>query len=220
VNPQASRARRFGLAGAALVVVACAPDYELPCPDGAPSAFDGSAGSAPALHIDLELSDRSRHPATFAVWQLDSTGEPTTVYATCKAAHDAWDGGGARPEALPVWSGVRDDPDSIADLEIDAITTATPTHAFEIVTDLPTGEIDVRVEANVSFDSNTAYPQDPNGQPSLVWGARVSSSMTGAVDMDLLGHGSPDGASAALDDDVSGITTAADIVAHARLSVR
>jgi hypothetical protein len=205
-----------------IVHIACESAFVLPCGDPPPEVIDTSSPTGRALEVELELEpDRSAYPATFAVWRIDSDGTAHTLFATCKVAHDEWDGGGERPYALPVWTELRDRAlDATPALDVDAITGATPETRLTIVADVPPGAVEVRIEANASFDTNDAYPDDPNGQPSLVWRAQLGADASGPVDAIVIGHGSPDGSDADIATDVGGITTATGLLTRATVTRR
>lgn len=199
------------------LLASCAEPFELPC-DAAPDVVE--LGSADAtFRVELELRrGGSRYPASFAVWRIDSDDRAHSLYATCKAAHDQWDGGGHRPQALPVWSAVREAELADDAFELDAISSATPVERLDIVSDDVAGELEIRIEANVSFDTNDAYPSSPNGQPSMVWAAHLDADESGPIDATLVGHGAVDGGDASIHADSTGVTTAREIVARATVS--
>ncbi|MBN2224877.1 MAG: hypothetical protein JW765_09410 [Deltaproteobacteria bacterium] len=165
-----------------------------------------------------------------------------TLYVTKKSGTQGWRsspdlpaGSIRRPESLPCWShkrGVvypdglfmptRDNPVT------DAVTAASPAGDFHLKTKAPQGlrKFVVLAEVNNSADFNDAYPAEAppgtpgysggrwgSGQPSIVYSATVdlsSGSVTG--ELKLGGHGSPDGTDGGINPDLSGLTTAKDIV--------
>ncbi len=89
----------------------------------------------------------------------------------------------------------------------------------------------VLAEVNNPGDYNEAYPKtrrrgSPNysrggvsGQPSIVYAATVDlSSGPGTVELVPVGHGSPGGSDGGLYPDLSGLTTAKDIIRRITVS--
>lgn len=86
------------------------------------------------------------------------------------------------------------------------------------------GQYRLMIEVNRSYDFNGFYsrdrfPDDPiysgdgsSGQPSLIYSARVDSQSAGKYLLALVGHGHPSGANGEIDKDMTGITTAKDMV--------
>ena len=78
--------------------------------------------------------------------------------------------------------------------------------------------VDVYIEANNSYDYNDYYTKEKgtpgysaaNGQPSLIWKARLdlSEKMSEAISPEIIGHGHVQGLNHQIDPDVSKITTA------------
>lgn len=157
-----------------------------------------------------------------AVW---ATGEGTdftrTLYATKSGARDKWWGADKRPSALPVWYGIMS---AGGTGDIDAVTGATPSgESFSVRWPLPRElrgkTVNIFIEANVSFDYNERYPKKAkegdaaysgvNGQPSLVWKARIDTSKgQSSVTPVLAGHGEVLGRDHRINEDLAGITTA------------
>lgn len=146
-----------------------------------------------------------------------------------------------RPEALPYWGHQRGvkardgyflpDPESPVP---DVVSAATPSESFKLRTrtDEPLTEIRVLLEVNQSFDWNDYYskerfPDDKiysgsgqNGQPSLVYAATIDLAKdTRHYALNPVGHGHPGGQDGSLDKDLSGITTAFDIIDSAVIKV-
>jgi hypothetical protein len=139
-----------------------------------------------------------------------------------------------RAEALPVWSHrhgtvyadglpvpTREEPMP------DAVTSATPKDTFTLHTALPKnhGKVVVFFEVNASTDFNDAYPENAavgeenysggrwgSGQPSLVYRTVIDPTKDGESTLELVGHGSADGSNGKVASDLSGITSALDIV--------
>ncbi len=160
-----------------------------------------------------------------AVWAArDDMKHARTIYATRSGAQDRWWGADRRPSALPVWYGIRS---GEGPRTIDAVSGATPSgESFGILWSVPPEfrgkSMDVFIEANVSFDYNEHYPKgakegdenfsDVNGQPSLVWKARIDCTRGGTtVVPSLAGHGHVLGSDPRIHGDLTKITTAKDI---------
>jgi hypothetical protein len=172
-----------------------------------------------------------------AVWVENADGKLVkTIYVTKKAARSEWGGGinVNRPEALPVWAFKRGIPNSLGgfmpggkNLIPDAETGASPAASFDkkwnVPSDLPDGKYKVLVEVNASFDYNTVYSEklkkdDPhyngvNGQPSLVLAGEINiGSSPSRIVLQNAGKGDPQGKNGNLDSDLSGITTALNLL--------
>ncbi len=177
-----------------------------------------------------------------AVWLEDKQGNYLeTLYVTKKASDSSYiqslfSGEGARrPEALPHWSYARGIKSadglmmpSSANPIADAITGATPISSFELRTNTEAEEdVIVKFEINRSFDFNEVYhreafPDDPiysgtgsSAQPSLIYAATVNlKDDQPYYFMRLIGRGHHSGKNGELYEDLSGITTAKEMVSR------
>lgn len=199
------------------------------------------------LHdFPLFLGINKKNPPQIAIWLEDMNGKYlTTVYATHKIATQSWQNanGNRRKEALPCWCysrGVKYEdglylPTKAHPLA-DGITGATPHSGFDMRLS-PAGDLKqfiVKIEINHSTDFNDSYPKsakpgDANysggeqgsGQPALVYEAIVDlTSNKKTFDAVLIGHSSPDGTSGEIYKDMSGITTALNIVKQIKISIQ
>ena len=120
----------------------------------------------------------------------------------------------------------------------DAVTAATPKTDFRVTTGLPASdeEIVVYFEVNSSADFNETYPVDAakgtesysggkwgSGQPALVYRARLAPGALRRdgpqpVILELTGRSSADGSNGEINSDLSGVTTAREIVEEVRIS--
>lgn len=193
----------------------------------------------------LFLGIHKKNPPQIAVWLEDMQGNYlSTVYATHKIATQDWQaaGGNRRKEALPAWCHARGikygDGLYLPTKEqplTDGISGATPCGSFDIRLCAKEGlrRFVVKVEVNHSTDFNghypkTAKPGDANysggkegsGQPAVVYRAEVDlTSGQQVFEATLEGHSSPDGSSGDINKDVSGLTTALDIVKRITVSI-
>ena len=176
-----------------------------------------------------------------AVWVEDKHGNYLeTLYVTKKASNSSYVQslfGGEdvrRPEALPHWSfsrGIKGDDGLMmptADKPIaDAVTGATPVSNFDLrsVTQAEHGEVVVKFEVNRSYDFNefyhpNAFPSDSvysgsgsSAQPSLIYSTTVNlDNKPGYYFMNLIGRGHHSGKDGRVYTDLSGVTTAKEIV--------
>jgi hypothetical protein len=180
-----------------------------------------------------------------AVWIEDTDGHYVdTLYVTKKAGTQGWMMSKKirRPESLPCWSHKRGVvyPDGLymptrENPLTDAVTAASPEGNFRLVTKAPQAltKFVVLAEVNNPGDYNEAYPKTPDegspnysrggvsGQPSIIWAATVDlSSKPATVELVPVGHGSPGGADGGLYPDLSGLTTAKDIVRKITVSTQ
>ncbi|MBI9108061.1 MAG: hypothetical protein JEZ04_15035 [Spirochaetales bacterium] len=187
------------------------------------------------LHeFDLFLWFKLDNPPQYAVWMEDLDGNYLeTIAVTEKIAKGKWiaNDGNRRVEALPYWSHRRGVvysdglmlPSGDNPLP-DAVTTASAKTDSRLGFN-PEIEGPVRIvaEFNHSMDYNTEYPEDAgtggadsnvSGQPSVVFSAIVDlrELAPGSVQLNLSGHGSPDGSDGNLYSDLGSLTTALSIV--------
>ncbi len=178
-----------------------------------------------------------------AVWIEDTKGNYLeTLYVTKRASNSSYlqslFGGEEvrRPEALPHWSfsrGIKSSdglmmPTSAQPIA-DALTGATPVSSFDLrtVTDVKYEQVVVKFEVNRSFDFNevyhrNAFPDDAvysgsgsSAQPSLIYAA--SLNLNGGERyhfMSLIGRGHHSGKDGKVHQDLSGITTAQEMVSR------
>ncbi len=149
-----------------------------------------------------------------------------------------------RPSALPVWrhrarlagdaTVESSDPFETPSIDIDAVSAATTKRALILhaTMDLPAGPCVVMLEVNSSTDFNDAYPQDVepgasgysggpwgSGQPALIYAAVVEPVAAGAVELELIGHSSPDGSDGDVRSGVADVTTATSILERVTIEV-
>jgi len=158
----------------------------------------------------------------FAVWAETPTGSMIeTLYLDPALAYSSepdW-GGRATPRhhILPLWrhrytlvSGV--DPTG----EVDAVTSATPSHSFTLDDYLTLGEgkaFILCVEVNAPRDPNGQYPDEHVGQPSLLYTAYVEPDADNPYALlELTGHGGGAEQSGAIQYDLDGFTSARQLV--------
>jgi hypothetical protein len=110
----------------------------------------------------------------------------------------------------------------------DAVTGATPPGSFTVTTKLKTAlrVFDVCLELNKSFDFNGQYtnktkPNPYNGQPAIVYKARVNLDAAAASSFafSYAGHSGSEGKDAALYENKDGISTALDMVKQAKVTL-
>ncbi|WP_319559482.1 DUF2271 domain-containing protein [Marispirochaeta sp.] len=165
-----------------------------------------------------------------------------TLFVTQRTAQDNWRKAPGddtqkeklrRPESLPRWihrsTGTEAQHWKGPLPDADAVSSATPKSGFSIPASLPeeTTRFRVLAEVNASLDFNESYPKDAakgsvgysggpwgSGQPALVYAAEVDMSNPGTeqIELETVGHSSPDGSTGKLCSDLSGITTAHEIV--------
>jgi len=159
---------------------------------------------------------------TYVIWLEEKTSSNIyTIFITGKAGKNTWILAESRPESVPVWYGVKQE--SKSDLNLDAVSGATPAGEaavilWQVPQNLINKNVDVYIEANNSYDYNDYYTKEKgtpgysaaNGQPSLIWKARLdlSEKMSEAISPEIIGHGHVQGLNHQIDPDVSKITTA------------
>ena len=167
---------------------------------------------------------------TFAIWlEEKNSGHLQTIYVTGKAGKNKWILADARPESVPVWYGVRKKEQINENLNVDAITGATPSGEtavihWQVPEYLQNKQVKVFIEANNSYDYNDFYTDQKetvgysgeNGQPSLIWQAELdfSKNMDEDIIPDIIGHGNLWGKDHQITPDISKITTAQDTFSY------
>ena len=113
----------------------------------------------------------------------------------------------------------------------DAVTAASPTKNFVLHTKATTEMTNVIVlmELNLGNDPNEAHPitvkyGEPgfgkiSGQPAVVYSAQVDLTKPGQYDMSIIGHSHPFGEDGTLNEDVSTLTSALQIIEKAVIIV-
>lgn len=183
-----------------------------------------------------------------AIWIEDTNGTYIeTLYVTKKASNSSYiqsifgSQEVRRPEALPHWSHARgvQSADGLMmpsqkNPVVDAMTGATPLTSFELnsVTQAKQDNIVVKLEINRSFDFNdtyhaNAFPNDAvysgNGfsaQPSLIYAASIDLQLARPIAiMELIGHGHYSGQDGNIYTNLSGITSAKEMLRRAIVEV-
>lgn len=170
---------------------------------------------------------------SFGIWVRErESGQTTPVFVTRKAGLNKWVFTAERPEAIPVWYGIRDGMNETEKQGIDAISAATPkgetaTIYWEIPPHFEGRALEVYIEANNSFDFNPHYTKKKgapqysaaNGQPSLVWRAVWDPTAAAPSTPQLVGHGELFGRTAEIYSNLDKITTAARTFSQMRVDV-
>lgn len=199
------------------------------------------------LHeFPLFLGINKKNPPQIAIWLEDVQGNfLSTVYVTHKIATQSWQasGGNRRKEALPHWCysrGVKYNDGLYLPTKkeplTDGISGATPQGSFDVKLN-PASTLKqfiVKIEINHSTDFNEAFPKsakegeanysggkEGSGQPAVVYAANIDLS-TGkkSFDATLIGYSSPDGSSEGINEDMSGLTTALQIVKRITVNIQ
>lgn len=169
---------------------------------------------------------KGKHTPQFALWLEDSEGNYLeTLYVTNKASRRKWifSPSEGRPESLPVWytaskhESKKSAPktDKADELEIDAVTSATPKGGIIFNKEIPDQACIIKAEFNASFDYNEFYTKKNsgvNGQPSVVYSAEIPENQKEEVRLSFIGTGSIDGSDGEIHTDTEDLTTAKSIV--------
>jgi len=227
----ASNAARYGLfplaaLAAALCLGACA---------GRPAAVAADTEGGPRFVVELSPGEHYRATTRWFIFRLPVYPQVAawvespdgrylgTILVTAKAERQDWIGAPAegRPEALPVWSHLRDG-------ELDAVTAATSDgetlRESDLAARLAPGTYVVKLETNRSYDYNAAYTTanaGVGGQPSVVYSA-IMSVGSGPVEatFEPLGTGSVDGSDGSVREGLTGIDTALRLFSRMTVSYR
>lgn len=204
------------------------------------------AGNEWEHDFSLFLGIKKKNSPQIAIWVEDMEGNYlSTIYVTDRIATQSWmaAGGNRRKEALPHWCysrGVQYGDGLYLPTKkeplTDGISGATPTGSFDVKI-TPLRELEqfvVKVELNHSTDFNDFYPKSAaegdvnysggkmgSGQPALVYAATVDlSSGQETFQAELMGHSSPDGTDGNIRTDLSGLTSALNIVKQITVSIQ
>ncbi|WP_027729080.1 DUF2271 domain-containing protein [Treponema sp. C6A8] len=172
----------------------------------------------------------SKHSPQFAIWLEDTEGNYIeTLYVTEKASKKSWifapkEG---RPESLPIWyhSSKKDfikGQEKNAILPLDAVTGATPKTGIQLSKTIPDKPCIIKAEFNVSFDYNDTYTKSNssvNGQPSVLYEAKISENADEEISLTYSGTGSVDGTDGKIYKTTPGLTTAISIIKSIILKV-
>lgn len=182
-------------------------------------------------NTDLILFSDFGEPPQIAVWLEDpTTGKLRTVAVTRRSARGQWKGKSECPAALPRWFEVRRRETGRKGLPTpqepapDAISRATPKAERCVwAADVERGSRwACWIEVNLSADFNAAFPQLDestqrmdthfSGQPSLLYRAELTALPGSRVVPQLWGRTVPDTETGETTRDLTGITTARNIL--------
>jgi hypothetical protein len=187
------------------------------------------------LHdFELFLGIKIKNPPQFAIWIEDTDGNYiNTIYSTYRVATGDWraNGDDMRLSALPYWNHKRGFDYEAAGRGkytklTEGITGATPKKNKEIMVDIFdfSSPVVVMMEINQSTDFNEYYPKsakkgDENysggdggsGQPALIYQG-VLNLNDKEIELELIGHSSPDGSTDQIYSNLESITTAKKIL--------
>jgi len=189
--------------------------------------------------VDEEICRLNKYKRTpqFAIWveNIDS-GEIRTVCVTAKTARGQWGGKRTRPVSLPYWvsrwnietqsHGAPTEGRPAAE----AVTCPTPKAGFEHQITVPGGgRWRCFIEVNVSGDHNDDFPEKSpdgrrdmhsNGQPSIVYRGEILAVGGESVRPVVVGRTDQFEPVKDLSPDLSGITTAAQLLCDVTVSCR
>ncbi len=189
--------------------------------------------------VDEEICRQNKYKRTpqFAIWVENvKTNEIRTVCVTAKTAKGKWGGKTTRPVSLPHWvsrwnieTGSNGDP-TADQPAADAVTCATPQAAFERqITLLRGGRWRCFVEVNVSGDHNEHFLEKTadgrrdmhsNGQPSIVYCNEIRALPGKTARLIVIGRTDQMEPVKDLSGDLSGITTAAQLLCDVTVACR
>jgi hypothetical protein len=161
-----------------------------------------------------------------AAWIEDEQGNYiSTIIVTNKIAKEKWINAPkeGRPEALPVWNHRI----QTGTGQIDAVSSATPKGSVDIQINngsLANGqEYNVYLEINHSFDYNNFWTENNsgvNGQPSLIFHAKITAGIPGMIRLIPIGHGSVDGLNGNIVKQLDSFTSAFTIIKDAYIIIK
>ncbi|MFO7617153.1 MAG: hypothetical protein R6V75_07865, partial [Bacteroidales bacterium] len=185
--------------------------------------IEQSPGNA-SVEIEIRMkAGLGSTPPSFALWSENRQGTPTTIYVTCKAAKGYEGNNVNNHQDLPVWNKARSSQNLTPESpELDAVTTATPTRNsflihWEPVTHNSADTIKLFLEVNLPYDYNNFFTRNmgTNGQPSLIYGTAFTiqpDTLLITQSTRIMGRGHHQGQTNQIYPDLTGITTALDII--------
>ena len=162
---------------------------------------------------------RQKSEPQFSVWLEEENGNfIRTLYVTQRASKKNWrmSPKEGRPESLPVWYHKSKNKAVKTELELDAVTSATPKGGIIFNADIREANCRICAEFNTSFDYNDTYTKKNsgvNGQPSVVFTAVIPADFSdGEILLKLSGTGAIDGSDGSIHPVPAELTTARKIV--------
>ena len=203
-------------------------------------------GAAFAREITVKVRPgqhwKEKREPQIALWLEDSDGNYIrTLYVTQRAGHKSWIFGPkeGRPESLPVWYGASKSGSAASKVEaspstasapslsqsLDTVTGATPKSELSLTTQIEEVDYIIKAEFNNSFDYNDFYTKKNsgvNGQPSVVYSAKIPANLTAGqeISLDFAGTGSLTGHDGAISKNTEGLTSAVEIVKNISLTIK
>jgi hypothetical protein len=195
------------------------------------------------LVFEVELNQRVYEDSTWgdppqmAIWLEDAgDGSVRTVAVTRGTGAGDWEGKVECGVALPCWVGVynretgTDGPPTWNEPAADAVTCATPRTIWNVSSAVPRGsQWEYYVEVNVSGDYNVHFPnlsaegrsdRYGNGQPSLVYRGSIEAVSGTMSRPELVGRTDQHAPVAEPTADLSGITTARELLKRIEVSCK
>lgn len=169
-------------------------------------------------------------PPQLAIWIESTNGAAVrTVWVSRRAGKNQWRGKVECPVALPYWeSRMRSGSTAVTGpanwrAAVDAVSSATPKDDQIVATiSIPAGTTwNYFMEVNVASDYNKSFPywsadglpdSQANGQPSIVYSGELNAAGVRSGSIDLLGRTLQLQPTDSLLSDVSGITTAGQVL--------
>ncbi len=188
-----------------------------------------------ALDPKVYAQTKYRKPPQIAIWlEQPEQKKIQTVWVTEKTAQGDWGKNITRPVSLPYWvsrwnreTQIRGDP-SPKQPAADAVTGATPKQTQRIAIAVPADSTwNYFIEVNASGDFNETFPEVPpkgirdthgNGQPSIVYQGKITSTPGQSSVPRLIGHTDQYNHLIGVRRDLNGITTAKKLLSKVEVS--
>ncbi len=213
------------------------------------SAYDEESGNAANHQImkgkailrfifqfdkDVYLNSIYGEPPQLSVWLEDSSGgKIQIIYVTHRGGMNDWIGKINCPVALPYWESrlkSNSKEGKINRSELDAVSSATTkTGSLSVEALLDTGSVwTYYIEANVAGDYNNSFApylkngiidSEGNGQPSIVYREKIKILKNNKSEPILIGRTFQTTVKDTLSRDLSGITTAKDVIKKIEVTV-
>jgi len=178
---------------------------------------------------------KSNHKPQTVIWIEDNEGKfIDTIFMTRLGATGTWENDDVkRPSCFPIWSykrGIETMPGYYMPTRKmplpDSITASTPSNNFKIKWKIPEnlkkGLYRLNLEINSSYDFNKTYNNKNktselyhpfDGQPSLLWSNTIEiNDKQNSNELLLVGHGDIKGDNGSINDDISKITSAKNMI--------
>lgn len=167
-----------------------------------------------AGHKSWIFGPKEGRPESLPVWYGASKSGSIASKAEASPSSPASPSG---TKASPSAESTSSAPSPSLSRSLDAVTGATPKSELNLTAQMEEGDYIIKSEFNNSFDYNDFYTKKSsgvNGQPSVVYSAKIPANLTAGqeISLDFAGTGSLTGGDGSISKNTQNLTTAKEIV--------